>query len=111
METLDSETGRVASEHRGGGASLVFETLHVRTEGGVLFAEIAAPPMNLLGPELVRDLVALIRRAEADDACQMLVLTSADPEYFISHVDVTRVSEYRAAAELAGEASLGLLFR
>jgi hypothetical protein len=39
----------------------VFETLAVRREGAVLFAEIAAPPMNLLGPELVRDLVSLIR--------------------------------------------------
>jgi hypothetical protein len=32
-----------------------------RTVGGVgqvLFAEIAAPPMSLLGPELVRDLVS-----------------------------------------------------
>jgi hypothetical protein len=36
-----------------------FETLSVREEGAVLFAEIAAPPMNLLGPELVRDLVSL----------------------------------------------------
>ena len=31
-------------------------TVHVRREGAVLFAEISAPPMNLLGPELVRDL-------------------------------------------------------
>ena len=30
--------------------SMVFETLKVREEGAVLFAEIAAPPMNLLGP-------------------------------------------------------------
>ncbi|HTG52974.1 MAG TPA: hypothetical protein VMA33_08960 [Candidatus Tectomicrobia bacterium] len=59
-------------------------------EGAVLFAEIAAPPMNLLGPELVRDLVSLIQRAEADDAVQVLVFKSADPDYFIPHVDVTR---------------------
>jgi len=39
-----------------------FETLKVRREGGVLFVEIWAPPMNLLGPELVRDLVSLIQR-------------------------------------------------
>ena len=38
-----------------------FETLRVRDEGSVLFADIAAPPMNLLGPELVRDLVSLIQ--------------------------------------------------
>jgi enoyl-CoA hydratase/carnithine racemase len=68
-----------------------FETLTVRQEGGVVFAEIAAPPMNLLGPELVRDLVALIGRTEADDATQVLVFSSADPDYCISHVDVTRI--------------------
>jgi enoyl-CoA hydratase/carnithine racemase len=68
--------------------------------------------MNLLGPELVRDLVSVIERAEADAACRVLVLASADAEYFVSHVDLTRVAEYRAeAARLAGEPSLGLLFR
>src|SRR5262245_43899032 len=94
------------------GDSMDFVTLTVRKEGAVLFAEIAAPPMNLLGPELVRDLVSLIQQAEADDAVQALVFNSADPDYFISHVDVTRIGEYRdEAAKLTGEASLGMLFR
>ena len=65
----------------------------MRADGGVLFARIAAPPMNLLGPELVRDLVALIQRAEADAACGVLVFTSADPDYFISHYDLVRATE------------------
>src|SRR4051794_19742460 len=87
------------------------ETLTVHEDGAVLFADIAAPPMNLLGPELVRDLVSLIQGAEADDAVRVLVFTSADPDYFISHVDLTRVTEYRAeAAKLTGEASIALLF-
>ena len=91
---------------------VAFETLIVRQDGGVLFVEIASPPMNLLGPELVRDLVSLIQHAEADDAVRVLVFKSADPDYFISHVDLTRVTEYRAeAAKLTGEASIGLLFR
>jgi enoyl-CoA hydratase/carnithine racemase len=89
-----------------------FETLIVRREGGVLFVQIASPPMNLLGPELVRDLVSLIEHAEADDAVRVLVFQSADPDYFISHVDLTRVTEYRAeAAKLTGVASIALLFR
>jgi enoyl-CoA hydratase/carnithine racemase len=88
------------------------ETLRIRKEGAVLFADIAAPPMNLLGPPLVRDLVSLIRQAEGDDTIKVLVFRSADPDYFISHVDVTRIGEYReATAKLTGEASLGLLFR
>lgn len=92
--------------------SMTLDTINGRKEGAVLFAELAAPPMNLLGPELVRDLVSLIQQAEADAALQVLVFKSADPDYFISHVDVTRIGEYReATAKLTGEASLGLLFR
>ena len=91
---------------------MVFETLKVRQDRAVLFVDIAAPPMNLLGPALVRDLVSLIAQAEADNANKVLVFKSADPDYFIPHVDVTKISEYRQeAARLVGEASIGLLFR
>src|SRR6188768_3119114 len=89
-----------------------YEKLRVRREGSVVFAEIAAPPMNLQGPELVRDLVSLIQQAEGDDVVKVLVFTSADPAYFISHVDVTTIAENRAeVAKLAGEASMALLYR
>jgi enoyl-CoA hydratase/carnithine racemase len=89
-----------------------FETLTTDLQGAVLFVEIAAPPMNLLGPELVRDLVSVIQQVEADSAVQVLVFKSADPDYFISHVDLTRIAEYRAeAAKLTGEASIALVFR
>jgi len=91
---------------------MTFETLRISLEGAVLFVEIWAPPMNLLGPELVRDLVSLIQWAEADDAVRVLVFKSADPDYFIPHVDVNRIKEYRdEAAKLTGEASIALLFR
>ena len=90
--------------------SFAFETLRVSKEGAVLFASIAAPPMNLLGPDLVRDMVSLIQQAEADDGVRVVVFKSADPDYFISHVDVTKIKEYRAeAAKLTGEASIALL--
>jgi enoyl-CoA hydratase/carnithine racemase len=93
-------------------AYVALEKLTVRKEGAVLFVEIVAPPMNLLGPELVRSLVSLIQQAEADETVQVLVFKSADPDYFISHVDVTKITEYREeAAELTGEPSLAMLFR
>jgi enoyl-CoA hydratase/carnithine racemase len=89
-----------------------YEKLRVRREESVVFAEIAAPPMNLQGPELVRDLVSLIQQAEGDDGVRVLVFKSADPEYFISHVDVTRIAENRAeVAKLAGAESMALLYR
>jgi enoyl-CoA hydratase/carnithine racemase len=56
--------------------------------------------------------VSLIRQAEGDPSTRVLVLRSADPDYFVAHVDVTRIPEYRQeAAKLTGEASIGLLFR
>ncbi|HXQ73440.1 MAG TPA: enoyl-CoA hydratase/isomerase family protein [Pyrinomonadaceae bacterium] len=89
-----------------------FETLKLRREGAVLFADINAPPMNLQGPELVRDLVSLIQQAETNKRVRVLVFKSADPDYFISHVDVTRIKENReAAAKLDGAASIGLMLR
>jgi enoyl-CoA hydratase/carnithine racemase len=89
-----------------------FETISACNEGGVLFAELAAPPMNLLGPDLVRDLVSLIQQTEADDSIHVLVLKSADSDYFISHVDVTRIAEYgELAKKLTGEPSIAMLFR
>ena len=91
---------------------MIFETLKVSREGAVLFVDIAAPPMNLLGPEMVRDLASLIQETEADNGVKVLVFKSADPDYFISHVDVTQIKEYREeAAKLTGEASIGLIFR
>jgi enoyl-CoA hydratase/carnithine racemase len=99
-------------DHESGIQQAAFETVSAHKEGGVLFAEIAAPPMNLMGPELVRDLVSLIQQTEADDSIHVLVFKSADPDYFISHVDVTRIAEYPAlATNLSGEPSLAMPFR
>src|ERR1700693_3938957 len=99
-------------KHESRAEEITFATISARKEGAVLLVEISAPPMNLLGPELVRDLVSLIQNAEADSALRVLVFKTADPDYFISHVDVTRIKEYRQeAAKLTGKASIALLFR
>jgi enoyl-CoA hydratase/carnithine racemase len=43
---------------------------------------------------------------------KVLVFTSADPDYFIAHVDITQIKEYRQeTVKLTGEPSIGLLFR
>lgn len=56
-----------------------FETLAGDKVGAVLFVEITAPPMNLLGPELVRDLVSVIEQAEADSAVHVLEFQGVSP--------------------------------
>ena len=72
-----------------------YRTLRVAGgEEGVLSVVIDAPPMNLIGPELVRDLVTLLSDLDADANIRVMVLESADPEYFVPHVDLTKVAEY-----------------
>jgi enoyl-CoA hydratase/carnithine racemase len=92
----------------------VYRTLRVApSDEGVLGVMIDAPPMNLIGPELVRDLVALFGTLESGQETRVMVLESADPEYFVPHVDLTKVAEYTAEAARAGgpaDASLGMLW-
>ncbi len=94
--------------------SQTYRTLRVARSGeGVLSVVIDAPPMNLIGPELVRDLVTLVGELESDQDIRVMVLESADPEYFVPHVDLTKVAEYTAEAARAGgpdDASLGMLW-
>jgi enoyl-CoA hydratase/carnithine racemase len=92
-----------------------YRTLRVtKTDEGVLSVVIDAPPMNLIGPELVHDLVTLIGELESGEDVRVMVLESADPDYFVPHVDLTKVAEYTAEAAKAGgpeDASLGMLCR
>jgi enoyl-CoA hydratase/carnithine racemase len=92
-----------------------YRTLRVaRTDEGVLSVVIDAPPMSLIGPELVRELVTLLADLESDEDIRVMVLESADPECFVPHVDLTKVAQYAAEAAKAGgpgDASLGMLWR
>ena len=68
----------------------MYRTLRVtESDEGVLSVVIDAPPMNLIGPELVRDLVRLLGEVESGQETRVVVLESADPEYFVPQVDLT----------------------
>ncbi|WNO74791.1 enoyl-CoA hydratase/isomerase family protein [Streptomyces sp. AM8-1-1] len=91
-----------------------YETIDTSVDGNVLTAAFNAPPMNLIGPEVVRDLVSLLDDLAQPDAPRVVIFESADAEYFFPHVDMTKVAEYTAEAAKAGgpgDASLGMLFR
>ena len=56
-----------------------YRTLHVAVPDiGVLSVVIDAPPMNLIGPELVRDLVRLLDEEGSGQDVRVIVLESAD---------------------------------
>ncbi len=65
-----------------------YTTLSVRSDRGVAFVSINHPPINLLDITLIQDLDRVAQEVAADDAVRVLVLQSADPEFFIAHADV-----------------------
>jgi enoyl-CoA hydratase/carnithine racemase len=90
------------------------ETISTRQRSGVLSATFKAPPMNLIGPEVVRDLVTLLDEIYRGPSYRVVVFDSADPDFLFPHVDLTKVAELTAEAAIAGapgDASLGMLFR
>lgn len=51
------------------------------------------PPLNLFDPELAGELPALIERLEQDTELKVIVFDSANPDYFMAHIDLARVGE------------------
>jgi enoyl-CoA hydratase/carnithine racemase len=51
------------------------------------------PPINLQDPDTILELQELVGMFETDDALRVVVLESADPNFFINHYDVSRAAE------------------
>ncbi len=65
-----------------------FETMRVQADGAVVRAVIDHPPINLLDLPLMLELDRLGQVIEADADVKVLVLSSANDEFFIAHADV-----------------------
>jgi enoyl-CoA hydratase/carnithine racemase len=65
-----------------------YEALRVEVMDGVATATIDHPPVNLLDLKLMFELDGFSREVEADDDVKVVVLESADEEFFIAHADV-----------------------
>ena len=79
----------------------VYRTLRVAASDKGVLGVVMDAPMNLIGPELVRDPVGLLGALESDQETRVVVLESGDPDYFVPHVDLTKVAEYSAEAATA----------
>lgn len=52
------------------------------------------PPINLYDQQLVEHLQALTEQLENDDEVNIVVFDSADPDYFIAHIDLTGIDKF-----------------
>jgi len=70
-----------------------FAALTIRVDRGVAFVTIDHPPINLLDAVLIEELDRGGRELEADDDVRVVVLQSANPDFFIAHADVTLIQQ------------------
>ena len=65
-----------------------FQVLTVELDDGVVNAVIDNPPINLITRDLYRDLTRLVQVVDDEPDARVLVLRSANPDFFIAHYDV-----------------------
>ena len=65
-----------------------YELLRIAFDGGICRATIDHPPINLLDVPLLTEIGRLTDEVASDDEVRVLVVDSADPEFFIAHADV-----------------------
>ena len=68
-----------------------YEFIQVETSEGVAFATVDNPPINLITLALFGELTALAEAVAADDEVRVLVLRSANPDFFLAHFDVEAI--------------------
>jgi enoyl-CoA hydratase/carnithine racemase len=65
-----------------------YSALRVRVDRGIAYATIDHPPINLLDATLIVELDRFGRDAESNEDVRVVVVDSADSEFFIAHADV-----------------------
>lgn len=82
-------------------AAAPHEVCSLTVEDGVAWIRIDNPPTNLVDGAFIGALVAVLDRAEHDDAIRVLVFESADPDFFLMHGDVEAILRMRKGPEPA----------
>jgi len=64
-----------------------------RTYPGLWTITFSNPPINMFVPTTIVELGTLITNVEADPSVKVVVFQSANPDFFIAHLDVTKAAE------------------
>ncbi|MFI1650921.1 enoyl-CoA hydratase/isomerase family protein [Streptomyces avidinii] len=80
-----------------------YATLRVGREDGIVRVTLDNPPVNVLNVALMADLRHLLTALRDDDSVRVIVFDSANPEFFIAHVDMSLVDTPDAFDKLAAD--------
>ena len=78
-----------------------YRCLRVQQAQGVARVTLDNGPVNLLDKPLFKELLRLTDQLAADDSVRVVVLASANPDYFIAHFDVGLILKFPADAPAA----------
>jgi enoyl-CoA hydratase/carnithine racemase len=78
-----------------------YTTLDVAIDAGVARITLDNPPVNVLSGTLIRELHDVLGRLRDDRSVRVIVFSSADPEFFIAHVDIHILNEMDELQEIA----------
>lgn len=69
-----------------------FKTLSVSTNQGVAFVTLSHGELNLFDVQMLMDLDRLSQTIAQDDAIKVIVLQSANPDFFVAHTDLNTIA-------------------
>jgi enoyl-CoA hydratase/carnithine racemase len=70
-----------------------YEALTVAVDEGVGFVTLDHPPVNLLDAAMIGDLWSVANRFADDDTVRVVVVRSADAEFFVAHADLQLIQQ------------------
>jgi enoyl-CoA hydratase/carnithine racemase len=70
-----------------------YQSLEIEIDAGVAFVTLDHPPVNLLDATMIGDLWRLVNSLPDRDDVRVVVLRSADPEFFIAHADLRLIQQ------------------
>jgi enoyl-CoA hydratase/carnithine racemase len=71
-----------------------------RTNPGRWTITFSNPPINIFAPTTIVELGALMTDLEADPSVKVVVFQSANPDFFIAHLDVSKAAERPGVLDL-----------
>ncbi|MFF5213293.1 enoyl-CoA hydratase/isomerase family protein [Streptosporangium sp. NPDC000396] len=86
-----------------------YAAMKIRVIGGVAYATIDHPPLNLLDQPLLEELGRFQSALSADESVRVVVFDSADPDFFVAHGDMSIARHPEAVAALAQQEPDGRL--
>jgi enoyl-CoA hydratase/carnithine racemase len=85
-----------------------YRTLQIDLTDGIALVRLSNPPINLLDETVMGDIRRFLDRVRSEPSVRVIVFESADPDFFLAHVDMTLGTRPEAVAGLTAFASEAL---